>query len=159
MVDVSYEQNHSDWVRQIYGCDPDGPVIQEVGSILCKQGRLVTFPNILQHQVQPFELADPAKPGHRKILALFLVDPNIRVISTVNVPPQRHDWFRDEMLRVNALPKLSTELQLNVTEMLDCPIGMDEAKKLREELMEERKALVTGQDEAFSSTRFSLCEH
>ncbi|KAK1223146.1 hypothetical protein PQX77_013982 [Marasmius sp. AFHP31] len=34
------------------------------------------------HGVQSFELADPSKPGYRKILALFLVDPYIRTLST-----------------------------------------------------------------------------
>ncbi|OJJ40832.1 hypothetical protein ASPWEDRAFT_178657 [Aspergillus wentii DTO 134E9] len=33
-----------------------------------------------------------SRDSHRKILALFLVDPNMRVISSANMPPQREDW-------------------------------------------------------------------
>ncbi|KAJ6184217.1 hypothetical protein N7519_005518 [Penicillium mononematosum] len=57
-------------------------------------GRLLTFPNTLQHRVSPFSLADNTKPGHRKILALFLVDPNLRIISSANVPPQDELWWK-----------------------------------------------------------------
>jgi hypothetical protein len=44
-----------------------------------------------------FKLVDRTKPGHRKILALFLVDPNIKIISSANVPCQRKDWWREEI--------------------------------------------------------------
>jgi hypothetical protein len=88
---MGYPQNVHGWLEEVYGCRNEEAAVQEVGSVLCKEGRLLTFPNILQHQVQPFELADKTKKGHRKILALFLVDPGIRVISTANVPPQQKD--------------------------------------------------------------------
>ena len=39
-----------------------------------------------------FELDDKSKEGYRKIVAFFLVDPMIEVLSTANVPPQRPDW-------------------------------------------------------------------
>ena len=64
--------------------------------MVCTEGRLVTFPNTVQHRVAPFALADPTKPGHRKILALFLIDPHRRVISTANVPPQQAEWAGDQ---------------------------------------------------------------
>jgi hypothetical protein len=86
---MDYEQNHDAWLEQLYGCKNYESAIQEVGSVLCREGRLVTFPNILQHRVEPFRLLDPTKNGYRKILALFLVDPGIRLISTANVPPQQ----------------------------------------------------------------------
>ncbi|PFH45012.1 hypothetical protein AMATHDRAFT_163804, partial [Amanita thiersii Skay4041] len=81
------------WLSDIYGCDPSGPTVQYVGTVNTTSRRLLTFPNVLQHQVQPFSLTDRTKPGYRKILALFLVDPNIRVISTAHVPCQRQDWW------------------------------------------------------------------
>ena len=89
VTNLPHEQNTHHWLEQLYGCKNGESAIQEVGSVLCREGRLVTFPNILQHQVQPFKLVDLTKKGHRKILALFLVDPGIRVISTTNVPPQQ----------------------------------------------------------------------
>jgi hypothetical protein len=51
--------------------------VQTIGNVECREDRLIRFPNTLQHLVGPFELEDPTKPGHRKILALFLVDPNV----------------------------------------------------------------------------------
>lgn len=116
--------------------------MQEIIDVECRQGRLLTFPNIFQHRVQPFSLRDPSKPGHRKILALFLVDPAITVISTGNVPPQRADWWIGDQ-----------------GEGGEGLMGMGEGKGLRVELMEERKVFVGHQDAAFQSLRFNLCEH
>jgi hypothetical protein len=155
-----YPQDEHEFMRVIYGMDPEGPGLQEVGSIEVCEGRLIAFPNILQHLVRPFKLADPTKPGHRKILALFLVDPKSRVISTANVPCQRSDWWAREINDTNALPKLPSELRdLIVENVDDFPISMKEAKVLREELMNERRAFVTAANEGFEMDTFSLCEH
>lgn len=89
--EVSYEQDHHSWLKEVFGFEDQESTVQEIGSVLCKAGRLVTFPNSLQHRVHPFELDDPTQPSHRKILVLFLVDPNTRIISTANVPAQRAD--------------------------------------------------------------------
>jgi hypothetical protein len=51
------------------------------------------FPS--QHAVSSFSLQDPTKPGHRRFIALWLVDPHQRIISTANVPPQRFDWWAE----------------------------------------------------------------
>lgn len=125
------------------------------------EGRLLTWPNVLQHQVQPFELADRSKPGHRKILALFLVDPNIRVISTANIPCQQRDWWSEHIQREkSAISNLPVELQDHVFgQVEDFPLSLKEAKELRLELMEERKNFVVLHDEEFKQHTFSLCEH
>ncbi|KAF5017117.1 hypothetical protein F66182_10999, partial [Fusarium sp. NRRL 66182] len=148
--DVMYEQSRHEFLQQIYGFGPetsgwnDCPVTQELGDVSCHEGRLLTFPNVLQHLVAPFELADKTKPGHRKILALFLVDPHIRIISSANVPPQRADWVAErDQLRATLLErKLPVELQQMVLKDVDdLPITMEEAKKYRDELMDERRAV------------------
>jgi hypothetical protein len=125
------------------------------------EGRLLTWPNVLQHQVQPFELVDPSKPGHRKILALFLVDPNIHIISTANVPCQQRQWWRENIQSGSgAIAELPMELQDHVFgQVEDFPLSLDEAKESRLELMEERKDFVVWHDEEFQSHTFSLCEH
>lgn len=51
-----------------------------------------------QHRVSPFELADLSKPGHRRFIALWLVDPHKRIISTANVPPQQLSWWVESIL-------------------------------------------------------------
>jgi hypothetical protein len=162
---MGYPQGVHGWLEDIYGCEADGPAVQEIGEVLCSEGRLLTFPNILQHQVQPFKLEDPTKKGHRKILALFLVDPGMHIISTANVPPQQKEWWSEEVDRQmedsgKAMGKLSTELKDKVFgDVEDFPIGMDEAKELRLKLMEERKEYAIAGGRAFEKKVFSLCEH
>jgi hypothetical protein len=48
--------------------------------------------------------------GHRKPLAVFLVDLHIPMLSTANLPPQRRDGWTDEMRKVGPLAKLLKEL-------------------------------------------------
>ncbi|RXW20311.1 hypothetical protein EST38_g5535 [Candolleomyces aberdarensis] len=174
-MEVSYEQDAHEWLGEVFGLRQHGNTIQDIGSVETCEGRLITFPNILQHQVQPFKLADPTKPGHRKIVALFLVDPNARIISTADVPCQRQDWWAEEVLKMpqssSARPNLSDsnaggvyklppELQKIVVDGVDdFPIGMDKAKDYREKLMEERKKFVLKHQENFAAGEISLCEH
>ncbi|KIL66917.1 hypothetical protein M378DRAFT_123663 [Amanita muscaria Koide BX008] len=157
--EIPYEQNYHKWLTDIFGCENEEAAIQYIGSVDTREGRLITFPNILQHRVQPFKLADSTRSGHRKILALFLIDPNIKVISTANIPSQRLDWWR-ESLEANqtALGRLPLELKDHVFEQVeDFPVSMERAKELRLELMEARKNF----NLEFEGTMltFSLCEH
>ena len=71
---------------------------------------MLVWPNVLQHGVMPFSLRDPTKPGHRKILAMFLIDPGISCLSTSSVPPQRRNWWADKMRKVPAFGRLPVEL-------------------------------------------------
>ncbi len=133
-----------------------------IGCVEAREGRVVTFPNILQRQVQPFKLSDPTKPGHRKILALFLVDPNIKIISTANVPCQQRNWWgRDLISNSSVFAKLPVELREKIVQdVRDFPISMERAKQLREELVTERKAFVVDyQTGNFNSTNLSFCEY
>ncbi|KAM6502962.1 Protein of unknown function (DUF4246) domain containing protein [Amanita muscaria] len=156
-----FSSHYHRWLEDVFGCQNRGPAIQDIGNVLTKEGRLITFPNTLQHQVQPFELADPTKPGHRKILALFLVDPIVNIISTANVPCQRKDWWRRAIKEQETLlGKLPLELKDDIYEIVEgFPISMEKAKEVRLELMDERKKFVIKQDGYFNDTIFSLCEH
>ncbi|THC87646.1 hypothetical protein EYZ11_012908 [Aspergillus tanneri] len=156
---LSYGQDHTGWTRQVFGCDSHGPVIQDLGRVSCREGRIITFPNILQHRVSPFQLADTSRPGYCKIIALFLVDPHIRIISTANIPPQRADWWEGTLdIRKDLLGRrLPLELQEMVLQNMDnFPLTMDEAKELRLELMEEQRVFSTAQDEEFQYGDFYL---
>lgn len=130
--------------------------IQELGKVLTREGRLLTFPNVLQHRVQSFRLADPTKPGHRKLLAMFLVDPHIRVLSTANVPPQRKDWWADEVRKVKQFEALPRELfDKVIEEVRDFPISWDEALEIRESLMGERGAMTNEFNQAMENVSTS----
>ena len=88
-----YEQGDDRGVRIVYGLENERSLNQPLGSVRTQADRLIAFPNILQHRVQPFELADKSRVGRRKILVFFLVDPTDPVVSTATVPPQQLDWF------------------------------------------------------------------
>ncbi|KAL4904320.1 hypothetical protein BDW74DRAFT_29391 [Aspergillus multicolor] len=165
--DVSYEQGQFEFLR-VFGFDrnagssDDAPITQDLGGVSCRTGRLLTFPNTLQHRVSPFSLADRSKPGHRKIVALFLIDPNRRIISTANVPPQREDWCNEWIETTYDLlaSRLPVELQDIIHEHLDfTPMTMDEAKVYRQELMDERSSKSESENDLFTLGGFSLCEH
>ncbi|OMP86937.1 hypothetical protein BK809_0000613 [Diplodia seriata] len=145
-------------IEYLYGVRQEEACAQNLGRVLTQEGRLIAFPNVLQHRVEPFGLQDQSRPGHRKILALFLVDPHQRIISTANVPPQRHDWWAEEVVngRIGELPDELTEMITLSAD--DWPIGMEEAKELREHLMVERTGHVHHVDDAvFDAVNF--CEH
>ncbi|KAH6627525.1 hypothetical protein F5144DRAFT_652147 [Chaetomium tenue] len=86
------------------GAEADNESVQPYGSVATPEGRLLAFPNVFtminngrlcssQRRVSSFSLQDGTKPGHRRFVALWLVDPFQRIISTANVPPQRLDWW------------------------------------------------------------------
>jgi len=135
-------------------------MLQFIGDVVTKEDRLLTFPNVLHHRVGPFSLVDKTKPGHRKILALFLVDPHINIISSAHVPCQQKEWWKQECYSEAVFPKLPAEIVDEVVEFVeDFPIGLEEAKKLRLQLMDERKQFVTMHDRQVQSVVFGLCEH
>ncbi|KAH1546324.1 hypothetical protein LV164_007421 [Aspergillus fumigatus] len=164
---ISYDQSRHEFLHEIFGLDNEagwneGNVTQFLGGVDTRQGRLLTFPNSLQHQVSPFALADRSKPGHRKILAFFLVDPHLSIISSANVPPQQEDWWKERQEVVGKLlnERLPAELQNMVNEGLDAtPITLEEAKQYRKELMEERSNKAQEQNRDFERGEFNLCEH
>ena len=121
-------------MREVYGVGDEDAMNQVLGSAETRAGRVLAFPNILQHCVDPFRLADPSRPGHRKILVFFLVDPSVTIISTSDVPPQQ-PW--------SPTPAMTLE----------------QAKEFRSQLMQERKFFVDEHNEKTYEREFSLCEH
>ncbi|KAL8992011.1 MAG: hypothetical protein Q9169_007449 [Polycauliona sp. 2 TL-2023] len=148
-VDLPYPQNEHKAVQQIFGFDNYGPTIQNLGDVLTRQSRLLCFPNVMQHRVSPFRVADPSKPGVRKILALFLVDPHLRIISTANVPPQQHSWWSELVHEARVHEKMPPELVDKVLNDSGFPFSLDKAKEQREELMAERKDFVKNHNREF----------
>lgn len=100
-----------------------------------------------QHRVSPFELADKTKPGHRRFIALWLVDPHKRIVSTANVPPQQLSWWAESLIgkdaaalgRTNLPPELVRLLQEKGAQVPDSSIE----GKLPEEIMEIIQAYVS----------------
>jgi hypothetical protein len=132
--DPYYEQNDDNGLREVYGLENEDALNQTLGSASTPAGRCLAFPNILQHRVGPFRLEDPARPGHRKILAFFLVDPSQEIVSTSDVPPQQ-PWSEASTMT------------------------LEEAKGYRDHLMRERTFFVDEHNEQLYEREFSLCEH
>jgi hypothetical protein len=138
-VSLIPEQNEYHSLESYLGIEQDGPSVQNLGQVLTREGRLLVFPNCLQHQVQPFELQDKTRPGHRKILAMFLVNPHRPILSSAHVPPQRRDWWADEVRKQGALSALPNEIiDMTISMVDDFPISWERAVEIREQLMEER---------------------
>ncbi|MFE9676870.1 DUF4246 domain-containing protein [Streptomyces sp. NPDC006259] len=132
--DPSYEQNDDNGLREVYGLENEDALNQMLGSTSTPAGRCLAFPNILQHRVSSFRLTDPTRPGHRKILAFFLVDPSETIVSTSDVPPQQ-PWSDTSTMT------------------------LEQARNYREQLMRERKFFVDEHNEQLYEREFSLCEH
>lgn len=153
---LDYPQHHTGWLKDIFGCENEGPGVQDTGAVATSEGRLLTFPNILQHRVESFKLEDPIKPGHRKIVALFLVDPHLKILSTAKIPCQRKDWWLEHQ---TAHTKALRVKETDHHSPSDFPLTLEEAKELRLKLMEERKIHDKEQRDYFEIMSFALCEH
>lgn len=115
-----------------------------------------------QHQASPFKLVDPTKPGHSKIVALFLVDPETHVPSTTDIPPQQRNWIlqtvRESFVKDDGGKKvrIPQELADLVVENVDSTMTLAEAKAYREQLMDERAAFEKVVNEQHFCTEFIL---
>jgi hypothetical protein len=91
-------QGNFGWLEALFGQefgDSRDELVQLYGHVATPEGRLLAFPNCFQHQVSGFRLKEGASSGHRRFVALWLVDPHTRIVSTANVPPQRADWWQE----------------------------------------------------------------
>ncbi|TLD32804.1 hypothetical protein PspLS_00257 [Pyricularia sp. CBS 133598] len=179
------------WMELAYGVrlgQDHAAGLQNYGTVETRQGRLLTFPNVFQHRVPSFRLQDSTKPGYRRFIALWLVDPNIRIINTGMVPPQRLDWWLEAVLES---PEMVAKLPLDVVEVLlqrgvgpgtgnegfnqlppeiitmitehlkveGIPMGEEEAKQHRLKVMEIRSAFEENAESGWQSRTYGFCEH
>lgn len=136
-----------------------------------------------------FRLQDPTKPGHRRFIALWLIDPTRRIISTANVPPQQAEWWREAVLGGDrgdvrgdlpqelaallaeqgvAVPTAATRDARLPPEVVDMIRGAApaaglmsraEAERYRLELMEERSRHHDEAEKGFKRATYNFCEH
>ncbi|KAL2189169.1 hypothetical protein L209DRAFT_742118 [Thermothelomyces heterothallicus CBS 203.75] len=84
--------------ERIYGRHPTGRASRREGDRpdLWERGNTRgTASHVSQHlhRVSSFSLKDRNEPGQGRFIALWLVDPLRRIVSTTNVPPQQFDWW------------------------------------------------------------------
>ncbi|CAG9948012.1 unnamed protein product [Clonostachys rosea f. rosea IK726] len=152
---INYEASAFNWLERVYGTglhcgDAESAAnIQQYGIVETRQGRVLAFPNDFQHAVSSFSLQDKAKPGHRRFIALWLVDPHQRIISTSNVPPQQKEWWLQHQDQRNT-PVTSQAIPENL-------MTVEEANEHRLKLMEVRTRV--DQISEFGVPGYSFCEH
>ncbi|KAH7092376.1 hypothetical protein FB567DRAFT_545535 [Paraphoma chrysanthemicola] len=175
-VDGVYYQIQQDnyrWMEAVFGTkfgNRMSPCLQNYGSVNTPEGRLLAFSNAFQHRVSGFRLSDPTKPGHRRFIALWLVDPAKRIISTANVPPQQMSWYTDATLgtspesRKAVSAKLPAELVELIQELdLNSPshgklVG-ESRMKLPQELMDMVRELLETDGESLPMSIREAREH
>ncbi|CRG86737.1 hypothetical protein PISL3812_03748 [Talaromyces islandicus] len=156
LADIEFDRGDTVWLEQIFGLHNNEPAVQEVGGVKILDGRAITWPNTLQHR-GVLELEDKTKPGYAQILQFMLIDPNIRVISTANVPPQRLDWKHEVDVAPVDVTKLSLEEKLKVIPREGrYPWALQEAKDILHEARIERQEFNRYQDVAFHSKNVAL---
>jgi hypothetical protein len=132
-----------DFTSEFYNIQDGDAALQELGQVRLPQGRVVTFPNVIYHRLSRVELQNKTRPGHAEIMVVSLVDPNMRVLSTANIPPQQHDWWANMAKRHPRVDPLPVELQDQVVEPVDdglLPIfDLTQARALREEFRSQQK--------------------
>jgi len=143
----------------LFNINNGGRGLQELGSVETLQGRCVAFPNIYQHQVQPFRLEDPTKPGSRKIFVAFLVDPTYTIPSATIIPPQQREMSRDAMLTADSssqFGKLPVEIIDEISCRNDGAMSRAEAEAYRLEIMDERTTFARASDSSYFGTGYPV---
>lgn len=69
------------------------PSFQALGTLRVPEGRLITFPNALQHKFEAPLLNDAGRPGWIQFLQIHLVDPHYILASTRHIAPRSLDWW------------------------------------------------------------------
>jgi len=140
------------------GLEMNSEAVQELGGVNIPDGRMLVFPNTLQHKVDSFALEDKTKPGHRRFLVLWLADPMYRIVSTANVPPQSEEWWLDAVMKIEWDRKLPNEIaDMILKDDTQGLIKLREAKEYRLQLMEESTKFGVALERNYDV--YKLCEH
>jgi hypothetical protein len=116
------------------------PCHQYIGSKPTSTGLAVAFPNIYQYRHPPFRLHNSSKEGHQRLVAFYLVDPEIQpVVSTSRVPPQQKSWIK-AAVEESIDARLPIELVEKIVNHVEGKMSRDEAVDFRREMVEERES-------------------
>lgn len=115
---------------------------QYLGEVELRLGRLISFPNVVEHRIRSFDLVDTTRHGHIRFISLLLVDPHYRICSTRNVPAQQHDWWAEGAARLLQWKGLPPELCELITRYCDSSPGDDAHAERNRELLEEAMELL-----------------
>lgn len=114
------------------------PTFQQLGTITLPQGRLVTFPNALQHKLEAPVLQDGSRPGYIQFLEIHLVDPHYILCSTRHTPPQslQQWWESSGMHYICEKRNIPPEVRRYI---VDHTIGTDRSLKGKQRWTKRRR--------------------
>ncbi|KAJ1823808.1 hypothetical protein LPJ60_001272 [Coemansia sp. RSA 2675] len=146
--DYEADSHDVDSMTKAYGLDEtmvhdEYFLSQEVGNIDIKDGQCLVFPGVYQYQMPELKLEDSTKPGHCKMLTLYLVDPSTRIPSTEIVPPQQKDWWKEDVRCSEPFCNLPLLITDRIVKRVDYPISLEDAKKLRRDCAEQYRWVVS----------------
>ncbi|KAK7963383.1 hypothetical protein PG988_010357 [Apiospora saccharicola] len=176
-LQMSAGQDAYNWLERSYGTSFGPPT---AAGPACSTTAAWTPP---RGACSPFPTSYPTKPGHRRFLALWLVDPHQRIVSTANIPPQQLDWWADAVFKNDdpanpgsvgdMSPEVLAFLQekegLLPPEIVDMvrkqgivPAGLmsrEEARAHRLKLMDERSQHDKTAEDMWFQAGYNFCEH
>lgn len=142
-----------------YGLGRDLRMSQELGHAVAEVNKCVASPDIYQHRVYEFELANRTRVGHRKILCLLLVNPETEILSTTHVPPKQVDWSLERLEQVPGMHALPAKLFDMVAGYVRRAGKVSKAHWPGMELVRERMKFGVSQSKRVCELEFSMCEH
>lgn len=71
-----------------------------LGSLATPAGRIIVFPNSHIHKLSKLSVAAGALEARRRVIVFWLVDPNVKIPSTREVPPQQGVLPHEEALSI-----------------------------------------------------------
>lgn len=83
-------------------------------------------------------------------MALWLVDPHERIVSTANVPPQQKDWWMEAS---------KAAAEGSQTEIPGSLMTVEEAQEHRVKLMHERSRYEEKAKHSMERQSYNFCEH
>jgi hypothetical protein len=131
-------------IKYDIGPNYGSPQFQQTGEVALPQGRLLSFSNAVEHRLG-MKLAPDKATGHFRYVAIHLVDPNYRICSTMNVPPQQHHWQEHavtEVLKQGGLPQELIDIILDSSRS-SMSISEEEARERRKRILLERDCLAS----------------
>jgi len=143
----------------------------DLGTIATPVGRCLVFKNSLQHKVKLLWNSSDTETAHRKVIAFWLVDPDVPILSTADCPDQHWDQTSARLGAILARqwnPTLDEGTHLDrstVTRILEFAkwgFSHDEALAFRADLMRDRAIKSRPSRDAFEKIikrEYSFCEH
>jgi len=131
-----------------------------LGKLPTPPKRCLFFTNNFQHKVELLQ-NESEEVGFRKILCFFLVNPDIPILSSGNIPIQQRYILESmyiDLLYEAFLQKMPLEVVNHIVKYMTLGMSVKSAKRHRKILMKERKYVITSLNLLWERT-FSLCEH